>query len=1011
MELPELVASRAINLTYGEKEHIDVDLTSQIQPHGVLLVLQQNTLEIIQASENTGPFFGITSESLIGENLSSLFEKNGVKEIENILKQENIKLSNPFPLKLIDKGNCRDDNGKKLAKNFLGSIYKAQEKAIILEIEPKTAKKTVLSLKGYHILNKAIENIKGQSSVSILCQKFVKEIRKITGFDRVMAYRFEPDNSGEVIAEDASENLPSYLGLRYPASDVDPKSREFYLKNCLRIIPDVNYQPVNLIPTNNLLSAPLDLSDSLLRSVSPCHLQYLKNMGVTATMVISLIEDDKLWGLVVCHHFAPKYIDWESRKACQLLGHYMSAELFRQQEKEYQLYQEKVKSIQEQIRADLSRETTCISKVLERNQNSLLDLVGAEGAAIALGEEINPIGETPSQRETQALITWLQNQRKEFFYTDSLVDCYPKAKNFKDKASGILAISIFLSPTSYHLIWFRPEQIHNVNWAGNPAESVSLDEDGTVILSPRSSFELWKEQVRDKSLPWEPVAIEAAQELRNSLLLAALEFSQTALKEAAERAQVANRAKSQFLAKMSHELRTPLNAIIGFTQIMNRFNQLSATQKEHVEIINRSGEHLLGLINDVLDVAKIEAGQLTLKENCFDLHRLIRCIEEMLQLKANQKSLELIVEKDSEVPQYVCGDESKLRQIIINLVNNAIKFTNVGSVRLGVFCPTPVSLTTTDKIEVHFEVQDTGAGIASENFTAIFEPFQQTELGKAAEEGTGLGLSISRQFARLMGGDISVRSELDRGTTFTVSVELALAEEIALLPDRSSKRVVGLEPGQPKYRILIVEDVPENQQLMLKLLDSVGFEVRSAANGLEAIALFSEWEPHLIWMDMRMPVMDGYQATKRIKATPKGKQTSIIALTASVLDREISVVREAGCDDFVRKPFQEHEIFDKMTQYLGVRYIYEDKKEYSKTFSKASETCNDQQLRLQLQQMPKDWIENIYAAALGAREKRIIEFIEEIPVESTCLTGTLTKMVENLDFELIANIVEPYIQT
>ncbi|MGK7915926.1 MAG: ATP-binding protein, partial [Prochloraceae cyanobacterium] len=964
MELPELVASTAINLTHGEDESIHIP--GQIQAHGLVLVLQADTLEIVQASENAGQFLGIAPESLIGQNLSYLFEQERVTAISDRLKQENLQEFNPFALQLKTDNHSPTSGEGKIASEFQGSIHRSQG-IVILELEPSRASGNYQALQFYRLLNNAITNIRGEATTPTLCEKFVKEIGKITQFERVMVYRFEPDNSGVVIAEQTQLHLPSYLGLHYPASDVDPTSREFYLKNRLRIIPDINYQPVNLFPPNNpLTNAPLDLSDSVLRSVSPCHVKYMQNMGVTASMVIALIEEEKLWGLVVCHNYSPKYVDYETRKVCELLGQFMSLELFRQQEKESQSCREKVKGIQEQLRQDLSKETNRIEDVLKRNQFSLLDLVQAQGAAISLGGQLNRIGQTPSRSQTQALIAWLQkHHRQECFYTDSLAEHYREARSFKDKASGILAISIFLNSTSYHLIWFRPEQIHTVNWAGNPRDSVSLDADGIARLSPRSSFELWKEQVREKSFSWQAVEIEAARELRTSLLLAALEFSQTALKQSAEKAQVANRAKSQFLAKMSHELRTPLNAILGFTQIMSRFNELSATQKEHVEIINRSGEHLLGLINDVLDIAKIEAGKLTLKENCFDLHRLVCSIEEMLQLKASQKGLELIVEKDSQVPQYVCGDEGKLRQIIINLVSNAIKFTSVGSVILRVFCPIPPSSITTDKIGIQFEVQDTGPGITAEDLEAIFEPFQQTEVGRTAQEGTGLGLSISRQFARLMGGDITVTSELGKNTTFTVRVQLALAEEIALLPDRDYKRVIGLEAGQPEYRILIVEDVPENQQLMLKLLESVGLKARVAANGLEAIALFSEWEPHCIWMDIRMPVMDGYEATKRIRATPKGKKTVIIALTASVFDRELLLVKDIGCDDYVSKPFQEHEIFDKMTKYLGLRYIYEDKKETLLAPEKISSTTNlstNEQLKSYLEQMPPDWVEGMYRA-------------------------------------------------
>ena len=1001
MESSKLVASQGENLTYGICQPIHIP--GQIQPHGVIFVLKEEKgeLKILQVSENTGRWLGFQPEELIDRDLSCLLIKSQREKIVNCLEE-----------KEFDRLRLQLKNREKASSVFYAKSYRYQE-LVILELEPEEKKKKS-DLEYFSQLNNSLTIIRKQTKLSTLCDRFLEEIEKITGFDRLMVFRFKSDNSGVVIAEKRKNNkIESYLGLHYPASDVDNKSREYYLKDSLRLIPDINYEPVYLIPRKNPITQEIiDLYQSVFRGVAPCHLEYLKNMGVTATMVISLINDGKLWGLAVCHNYEPKYLERQTRKLCQILGQCMSAEIFRQQTKESISYRNKVRAIQERIRQDLSKDSNKIEDVLSCNKSSLLDLVGANGAAIVLGEQINLIGDTPEGTEIENLINWLQkHKRQECFHTEYLEPHYPPAKQFKDKGSGILAISIYLKPTSYHLIWFRAEQIQTVNWAGNPQDSFSIDENGQIKLSPRSSFESWKEQVKNKSLPWQNSEIESAKELRNTLLLAALEASQTALKKAAQKSQVANFAKSQFLAKMSHELRTPLNAILGFTQIMSRFNDLSASQKEHLEIINRSGEHLLGLINDVLDMAKIEAGQLYLKDKCFDLYRLVRSIEEMLQLKACQKGLELIVEKHEDIPQYVCGDESKLRQIIINLVSNAIKFTNVGSVQLKVLCLVPSKTAMSDRIGLQFEVKDTGPGIRFEDREKIFKPFQQTEIGREEKDGTGLGLAISRQFARLMGGNITVDSELGKGTTFTCSVKLKIAEEICLLPDGDGKRVAGIESGQPKYRILIVEDVLENQQLMVKLLKSVGFEVKAANNGLEAIEIFEKWQPNFIWMDMRMPVMNGYEATKKIKATPLGKITKIVALTASVLNPEPLLVKEAGCDDFLSKPFKEKEIFEKMTLYLGVRYIYEEKdifKDIPSTNSNITSTV-EEELRSLIEQMPREWLENIYKAAIGVRETRIRQSIASIPANLNPLAKTLTEMVDLLDFDSIVNLVEPLI--
>jgi signal transduction histidine kinase/CheY-like chemotaxis protein len=364
-----------------------------------------------------------------------------------------------------------------------------------------------------------------------------------------------------------------------------------------------------------------------------------------------------------------------------------------------------------------------------------------------------------------------------------------------------------------------------------------------------------------------------------------------ALEKAKLEAEAANRAKSQFLSKMSHELRTPLNAILGFTQVMAHDDSLTKEQKEHLGIINRSGEHLLELINEILSMAKIEAGQVTLNENCFDLYRLLDSIEDMLRLKANSKGLELIFERSLDLPQYIRTDESKLRQVLINLVENAIKFTQTGSVTLrvrgGDGSPYPPILPSSSaQSRITFEVEDTGPGIASDELCTLFNPFVQTQIGRQSMEGTGLGLAISRQFVRMMGGEITVSTQLGRGTIFTFDIQVDLATKADEEAIAIRRRIIGLEPNQPTYRILVVEDALENRQLLLKLLKPLGFEVREAANGQEAIALWESWSPHLIFMDILMPVIDGYEATQQIKRTPNGHNTVIIALTASAFEEQ-----------------------------------------------------------------------------------------------------------------------------
>jgi PAS domain S-box-containing protein len=490
--------------------------------------------------------------------------------------------------------------------------------------------------------------------------------------------------------------------------------------------------------------------------------------------------------------------------------------------------------------------------------------------------------------------------------------------------------------------------------------------------------------------------------------------AEEALRCAKEAAEAANRAKSAFLANMSHELRTPLNAILGFSQLMAHSSSLTQEQQENLGIISRSGEHLLALINDVLEMSKIEAGRTTLYQQSFNLYRLLDYLEEMLQLKAKAKGLQLTFEQTPDVPQYVKTDESKLRQVLFNLLGNAIKFTQAGSVTLRVrlgtrdwglgsreeFSQSPIP---NHQIPITFEVEDTGPGIAPEELDILFDAFVQTETGRQSQQGTGLGLAISRQFVKMMGGDITVSTRLGEGTVFTFDVQVGLAEVTEVQTKQPSQRPIALAPNQPKYRILVVEDTQENRQLLVKLLELFNFEVREAVNGQEAIALWESWHPHLIWMDMRMPVMDGYDATRHIKAQPKGRDTVIIALTASAFEEERTVALSAGCDDFVRKPLQETVIFEKMAQYLGVSYVYEQSIQSSSRYQGTTQSVLTPEA---LAAMPAEWVAQLNEAATQVDGELISQLIAQIPQEKVELANGLTDLVNNYRFDQIIALTQ-----
>ncbi|MBO9999145.1 MAG: response regulator [Cyanobacteria bacterium SID2] len=475
-------------------------------------------------------------------------------------------------------------------------------------------------------------------------------------------------------------------------------------------------------------------------------------------------------------------------------------------------------------------------------------------------------------------------------------------------------------------------------------------------------------------------------------------------------AEGANRAKSQFLAKMSHELRTPLNAILGFSQLMARDPSLTSQQEEYLRIICRSGEHLLTLVNDVLELSKIEAGKVTLKETPFDLDRLLQGLRDMLQWRANAKQLALEFYRADDVPQYVCADEGKLRQVLINLLSNAIKFTEIGHVMLRLGAKRQGG----DRVMLYFEVEDTGSGIAPDELDVIFEAFVQTQTGHRAQEGTGLGLPICRQLVQLMGGEITIDSAVGVGTilhfhvpvTVEVKPEPELARSIAV-EERSNARVVSLISEGDVPRILVVDDLRESRQLLTNLLEMTGFEVREAEDGRVAIDLWRSWQPDLIWMDVRMPVMDGYEATRQIKAERDEKglvnPKAIIALTASAFEEDRAAVLAVGCDDFVRKPFREAEIFDKIARHLGVRYRYEARGDVP--FDRESDGVREPVLE-DLAQMSEAWCERLRWGAMSANETVVREAIAEIPESQESFARGLIAWVEDFRFDKIFALMQ-----
>lgn len=496
--------------------------------------------------------------------------------------------------------------------------------------------------------------------------------------------------------------------------------------------------------------------------------------------------------------------------------------------------------------------------------------------------------------------------------------------------------------------------------------------DGASILGSLSAGEdITERKQRAAELEIYRQHLEELVDVRTNALLLA--------KDAAEEA---SRAKSIFLANMSHELRTPLNAILGFSRLLERNAEIGGDGRHQLSIINRSGQHLLALINDVLEISRIEAGHTRTRDVVFRLDLLLNELEEMIRGHAENKGLALVFELADGLPSYAQGDAHHLKQVLINLLGNAVKYTTQGQISL---------LVSPKEGGVRFAVSDTGPGIAIEDQQRIFHAFYQTELGISRGEGTGLGLAISLEYARLMGGELSVESQLGQGSQFVLEIPLLAATAPAQDPDISPGMIIGLaeEIGHP--RILVVDDLADNRQLLCDLLEMVGFDVQSADDGGQAIEAFVRWQPQLIWMDMRMPILDGNEATKQIRALPGGREVKIVMLTASAFEEDRLAALAAGCDDIVHKPLEEARIFAVMEKLLDLRYVYETAMP-AVAFSVASDDLPD---------MPEGLLEELKVAAAELDLDNVRNIVRQIAETHASLGQELTILLESFRFDLI----------
>ena len=594
------------------------------------------------------------------------------------------------------------------------------------------------------------------ASVLYFCQIIVQEVRKVTGFDRVMLYKFDDDGHGSVIAEEKIESLEPYLGLHYPESDIPKPARKLFCANWIRFIPNSHATNVEIIPNiHPVTQRATDLTNSILRSASKCHIEYLHNMGVGASLTISLIKEGKLWGLIACHHQQPKYVSYEVRKACEFLGRVIFSEVSAREETEDYDYRMRLTYIQSTLIDYMSQAENFIDGLVKHKPN-ILDLTSAQGAAICFGGNWSLIGETPTIEELNFLVGWLKkNVEKEIFYTDSLAQIYPDAEKFKNVASGLLAIPI--SQRNY-VLWFRPEVIQTVNWGGDPNRpyDVKQDEDN-LHLCPRKSFDLWKQTVQLTSLPWRAVEVKAALELRKAIVNIILRQADELALLAAD-LERSNGELKKFAYVASHDLQEPLNQVANYVQLLEmRYKQsLDEDADEFINYVVEGVSLMQTLIDDVLAYSKVD-----MQIGDFQRIEVEKALERALNNLRGRISQTEAVITHSKLP-VIMADGTQLMQLFQNLIGNAIKFRSEKPVEIDIHA---------SRLEDEwlFRVRDNGIGIDPQFSDRIFVIFQRLH-ARDEYPGTGMGLAICKKIVECHRGRIWVESQLGEGATFYFTI-------------------------------------------------------------------------------------------------------------------------------------------------------------------------------------------------------------------------------------------------
>lgn len=732
-----------LDLTACEQEPIRIP--GSVQPHGILLVLKPGDLEILQASANAGTVLNCDADSALGRPLGEALLESGPDLVAGIAEE------------VPDKGIAHIRLVRLGGKAFNAIAHRSDD-AIVLELEETSAAETGTLDTLYPQIRAFVDELHTLPTIDAVNAAVASQVRRITGFDRVMIYRFDEHWNGTVVAEDRNDRLPSYLDLRFPASDIPAQARELYRLNRLRLIPDAQYEPVPIVPlANPRTGEPTDLSFSVLRSVSPVHLEYMQNMGTPASMSISIIEEGRLWGLISCHHAEPRRVPVHVRTACDFLGQVVAMQVSARSHSFDTAQRVERQAIQTKLLAFMAAEEQFIHGLTE-HPDELLELADAGGAAVIVDGTCTVLGSAPDERHVRAIVDWLDQTRAtgEVFHTVSLAAEMPGAEAFADKASGLLAVSISQLHPSY-VLWFRPEVVQTVNWGGDPRKPVA-PEPGATRLHPRKSFEMWKETVRLTSLPWTSAEIDTADTLRNAIVGIVMRKAEE-LAQLTDELKRSNKELEAFSYSVSHDLRAPFRHIVGYAELLREQESIENDQRSrrYVDTIIESAFSAGRLVDDLLGFSQM--GRSTLMPVKVDMNRLVSEVRRILGPEVKDRRIEWNVAELASA----WGDPSMLRQVVLNLLSNAIKYTgDRDSATIEVRSErTPH--------ETIYSVRDNGVGFDMAYVDKLFGVFQRLHRMEDYE-GTGIGLANVRRIVERHGGRTWAEGEVDRGATFYFSL-------------------------------------------------------------------------------------------------------------------------------------------------------------------------------------------------------------------------------------------------